>query len=271
LSNTSIRIFSALTALGVMALLLYFWGRDGLAYFCCFVVIIAQIEYAKMTLWSAASRAISVVFVASSSLSMLSAVLKPDFAWGFLSICIIGLFVTMMVRAKEEEDLSILLKLFALASMGVLYCAVLPSMVIKLLYLSNGLAWFFALLAIVFAGDVFAYFIGRKFGKEKLWESISPKKTWAGAYGGLVGSLLAAVLMNHFYFPDQPLILWVSLGLLTGILGQMGDLFESVLKRVAGVKDSGGIMPGHGGFLDRIDGLIFGAPLFYYVASVLSY
>ena len=129
-----------------------------------------------------------------------------------------------------------------------------------------------ALFIITWFGDTAAYFIGSYFGRRKLAPRVSPKKSWEGAIGNLGGNLLGAFLMQATVCHDWTLVDVVALGLLLGIVGQLGDLVESTWKRSAGVKDSnaGGVsIPGHGGMLDRVDSLVFAAPvLFAYVHFV---
>lgn len=123
----------------------------------------------------------------------------------------------------------------------------------------------FVLLALMLAwlSDTGAYFAGRAFGKRKLYEAVSPKKTLEGAFGGLLGSLAGALLAHFFLLPSLPLVHAVLLALVAGALGQAGDLGESLLKRSFGVKDSGGIVPGHGGILDRVDALLVTGTITY--------
>ncbi len=116
-------------------------------------------------------------------------------------------------------------------------------------------------LAVVWAGDTGAYFAGRFLGKHKLYPAVSPKKTWEGAFGGLAGSFAAAAAFKIFRLDD--VFHWVDVAVLAlagGALAQIGDLAESLIKRSTGVKDSGSILPGHGGILDRIDAVLFFAP-----------
>jgi phosphatidate cytidylyltransferase len=120
----------------------------------------------------------------------------------------------------------------------------------------------FVLVAVWF-GDTGAYFAGRFLGKTKLYEAVSPKKTWAGAFGGLGGSLLGAILMKVFFLKELSWVDVVLLALPGAALAQMGDLAESLIKRSTGVKDSGAILPGHGGILDRIDAVLYFAPWVY--------
>lgn len=112
-------------------------------------------------------------------------------------------------------------------------------------------------------GDTGGYFFGRFLGKTKLYPAVSPKKTRAGLVGAVVGSLAGALFAHFSYLPRLPLADAVVLGLLGGLLGQAGDLAESLLKRSTGVKDSGGVLPGHGGLLDRIDAVLILTPLAY--------
>ena len=121
-------------------------------------------------------------------------------------------------------------------------------------------AWVLLAFALAWGSDTSAYFVGRKFGKTKLAPRISPKKTVEGAAGGVAGAVVLAVLISLF-IPALPALDAIALGVVASVAGQGGDLFESVLKRSSGVKDSGGILPGHGGLLDRVDALVFTAPL----------
>ncbi|MDI1448279.1 phosphatidate cytidylyltransferase [Polyangium sp. 6x1] len=116
----------------------------------------------------------------------------------------------------------------------------------------------FVLLALVLSwfSDTGAYFAGRFLGKHKLYEAVSPKKTVEGAVGGLAAAVVGAVVGHYFYLKSLPLEHAIVLGLVAGAAGQAGDLAESMIKRSAGVKDSGGIVPGHGGILDRVDALM---------------
>jgi len=117
-------------------------------------------------------------------------------------------------------------------------------------------------------GDTGAYFIGSRFGKHKLIPKVSPKKSVEGAIGGLLLSGLTAILLTYFF--KLPFSTWFALffGICIGIAGQLGDLIESAFKRAGGYKDSGNLLPGHGGFLDRIDSLILGIPVAFFFFSL---
>ncbi len=128
----------------------------------------------------------------------------------------------------------------------------------------------FSIFILVWSNDTFAYLIGKNFGKRKLMESISPKKTVEGFLGGLVGALIASVLV--FYFTSlYNVYIWLVLALLVSILGTTGDLIQSKFKRKAGVKDSGKLMPGHGGLYDRLDSIIYASPFIYTLLAILDY
>ena len=147
--------------------------------------------------------------------------------------------------------------------MGVMYIALPMSLLVYIPQLLDKKAdwnpWMLlAFMAIIWANDVFAYLVGIAFGKHRLCERISPKKSWEGFFGGLVGAVGLAVLFG--YLTDGYMIRWGIMGLIAALTGVAGDLVESMLKREAGVKDSGKIMPGHGGFLDRFDALFISVP-----------
>jgi phosphatidate cytidylyltransferase len=127
-----------------------------------------------------------------------------------------------------------------------------------------------AILILIWTNDTFAYLVGITMGKTKLFERISPKKTIEGFSGGLVFAIIAGVLLAQFYLQES-IIRWIIIALLVTTFGTLGDLIESKFKRLAGVKDSGNIMPGHGGFLDRLDSIIFVAPFVYLFYQIIYY
>lgn len=123
---------------------------------------------------------------------------------------------------------------------------------------------------LVWVNDSFAYFIGKNFGKQKLFERISPKKTFEGFLGGLFFACVASSVIAHFT-DTLNFTSWLILGIIVSVFGTLGDLIESKFKRQAQVKDSGVIMPGHGGLLDRLDSIIFAAPFIYLFLRILKY
>lgn len=125
---------------------------------------------------------------------------------------------------------------------------------------------------LAWTNDTFAYLVGKGFGKRKLMEKISPKKTIEGFFGGMVGALFASFIFFKFTsITEYSLIFWLFLALLVSVLGTIGDLIQSKFKRLAGVKDSGNIMPGHGGVYDRLDSIIFAGPFIYLFIIIINY
>lgn len=123
---------------------------------------------------------------------------------------------------------------------------------------------------IIWANDTFAYLVGKNFGKRKLLERVSPKKTVEGLVGGLAGSFLAGFLIFN-YSQSLSLMIWFAMAILVTVFGTFGDLIQSKFKRQAGVKDSGTIMPGHGGIYDRLDSIIYTSPFIYAVLEIVDY
>ena len=133
------------------------------------------------------------------------------------------------------------------------------------------------LFILVWTNDTFAFIVGKSIGKNKLYEKISPKKTIEGFIGGILFAIIAGYLISKYYikaspqFSEKSIMIWVSIALIVGVFGTIGDLIESKFKRIAGVKDSGNIMPGHGGILDRLDSVIFVAPIIFLFYQILYY
>ncbi|MFQ3631806.1 phosphatidate cytidylyltransferase [Roseiflexus sp.] len=136
---------------------------------------------------------------------------------------------------------------------------------LALLQPQPGAAWIALVLMATWGQDVFAYFVGKRWGRRRMAPSLSPRKTWEGAAGGMLGALAGALLALALF--GLPLSLWMTvlIGVVAGIVGPVGDLSESFIKRQAGLKDAGSLIPGHGGILDRIDSLLFSAPAIYMV------
>jgi phosphatidate cytidylyltransferase len=152
----------------------------------------------------------------------------------------------------------------AFRTLGVVYLALPFSYLVLVKGLERGEWWIMFLLLLIWANDTFAYFTGRAIGRTKLSPRISPKKTIEGAVGGLIGGAIAALLFNNIFGLGMGVFPAVVLSVVIGVVAIFGDLIESVLKRAAGVKDSGRVIPGHGGILDRIDSLVFAVPVLYY-------
>ena len=183
----------------------------------------------------------------------------PLDTWPLLVVAMVPLgfgTVAVLARAPLEGAVTGL----GLLAFGLPYFA-LPIAALTLLQAAD--AWLLLMmLAVVWLGDTFAFYFGTRFGRHKMAPVLSPNKSWEGAGAGLAGSLLAAVLFLWWQPGDFDLRL-LGLAAVTAVAAQLGDLMESLIKRAAGVKDSGQLLPGHGGVLDRIDALLFAAPVWY--------
>jgi phosphatidate cytidylyltransferase len=130
-----------------------------------------------------------------------------------------------------------------------------------------------SIFILIWANDTFAYLVGKSLGRNKLFPSVSPKKTIEGFIGGLIFTGISSILLSKFYIESKILYIWIVIAIIVSIFSTLGDLIQSKFKRVAGVKDSGKIMPGHGGVLDRLDSIIFVIPfinLFYLILYYVS-
>lgn len=194
------------------------------------------------------SHSVEMLAVAGGSVPLVLAVVVP------------GLYYLFRFR-----DIPSVAGRYAATVAGIVYAGFLTTYLAKLKLIDphHGGDTVLVVLLVAWVADTGAYFAGRFLGKAKLYEAVSPKKTWAGAWGGLAGSLLGVVVLKlavaHY-------LSWVDVVLIAvpgGILGQLGDLAESLIKRSVGVKDSGALLPGHGGILDRIDAVLFIAPYVY--------
>ena len=149
-------------------------------------------------------------------------------------------------------------------ALGIMYIPLSLSLLLFVRDVEHGALWVFWLLIVCFMNDTGAFYIGTFFGKRKLAPRISPKKTMEGSAGGIAASMAAGLIFSLIFFGSPGLaLLTLPCSFLIAVAGQVGDLFESALKRASSVKDSGRILPGHGGMLDRIDGLLFAIPVLY--------
>lgn len=155
-----------------------------------------------------------------------------------------------------------------LSAFGMLYIVGFLSFLPEIHALPDGPAWLGGLVAMIWASDIAAYYGGHTFGSHKLAYVISPGKTLEGSFFGILGSLLVGFTMHHYWLPWVALPKIAVLAVVTSVISQLGDLFESLLKRVVGVKDSGFLLPGHGGMLDRFDSLILAAPFYYLLLRI---
>ena len=192
-------------------------------------------------------------------------ILSPHFGYGFFtpllltSGAILSLICLLFLPRKEGAFTG-----WAWTMAGILYVGWLLSHLVALRGLDAGREWVLLALFATFGSDTIAFFVGRALGRHKLAPRISPGKTWEGAVAGVFGAIIVGLIFTTFMSISYGQA--ILLGLLLSVFGQLGDLVESLLKRNMGVKDSGSLIPGHGGFLDRIDSVVFaGVVVYYYV------
>jgi phosphatidate cytidylyltransferase len=184
-----------------------------------------------------------------------------------VAMIFVALIIHLLLYGKQK---AILRSLEAMV-FAHLYIPFLLSHVLLIFQVPSGRRWIFFLFFVIFAGDTGAYYAGHRWGRHKLWPAVSPGKTVEGAVGGLLSSLLTALLVGKLLLSlDESGSFLLSLGLVIALVGQLGDLMESMIKRVSQVKDASSILPGHGGLLDRLDSLIIAFPLTYYGVVFLS-
>ncbi len=193
-----------------------------------------------------------------------------------------GLPITLLMVLTISVNLALLIFLFSKKPkefnnfqkfiIGLLYIGGGCIFLTMIPYEQNSFAKFLimGIFILIWVNDTFAYLVGRTLGRTKLFPAVSPKKTIEGSVGGLIFALLASYFLAG-YEPRLTLIQWMVLAVVIVIAGGLGDLLESKFKRIAGVKDSGAILPGHGGIWDRLDSLVFAAPFAYLVLNIFSY
>lgn len=175
--------------------------------------------------------------------------------------CLFALFLFYLLSYEQIQELAWDL---AINTLGLMYIPLLLGHVVWLRYLTQGEWWILWLLLVICSGDTAAYYTGKAWGQKKLYPQVSPGKTWTGTFGGLAASLGVGVVAGRWLLPEETVFSLALLAVVLGCLGLLGDLFESMLKRQAQVKDAGSLLPGHGGMLDRLDSILFAAPALVY-------
>jgi len=248
-------------------------GPNAFTILCLLFAVIGLNEYTKFKpeLFSKTLNHILFIFtglIVFLSLSLPSLELLPFriSIWGFSIILICLVYVLVSEKKKPFAYFSEFL-------FGLIYVAIPFALLASFHFLNDLRVEDYELLIgffiILWCNDVFAYLVGSAIGKTKLAVKISPKKTWEGTIGGAVLSILSAFIISKYFFISLDVVNWLVLGLLISIFATLGDLLESKFKRQAGIKDSGKIMPGHGGVLDRFDGMILAAPVVYIYLSIV--
>ncbi len=238
----------------------------GLPWFSILLVAVATIG--AVELWTMFSKynwfpllLIAVICSVSPIITsqMLTTKLYPEIVTIITVLCAIAAFVFWQICRISRNTMTCGI----VAILGSCCClGVLLAHAVLIRSLDNGSNWILFLIVVTFTVDTSAFFVGKYLGRTPLAPSISPNKTLEGAMGGFLGALMVSLAMGLLFQQNVPVV--IMIGALLGINGQLGDLIESKIKRVAGVKDSGHIMPGHGGLLDTVDSIVANLPVVYY-------
>ncbi len=267
------RVLSAVVGIGLGAPLIIFMGPYAIYLFTLIIAAGCLYEYFGMVMAKDYSKDIRLFGVLAGTVALFVSIFDRSYFVGTLAALMIIYCLYFLFRAKVYEkhvgpsnDTKVG-KSFAdltLSIFGIFFFTMFFSYLPLLRDSYDGLQWIVLLMAVVWLGDSGAFFMGRKYGKTKLYPVISPNKSVEGALGGILFSLVAAVLCKLTFFHSLDFVDCFVTGIVGGTFGQLGDLVESMIKRSVAVKDSGYVMPGHGGFFDRFDGIIFAAPFFYF-------
>lgn len=258
------RLLTALLFLPLLLLCLFWGGGAGFAILASLFSFLGLHEYYRMS-EPQGGYLLPTILGASLPLAV--------FRWGLDTLPILLAVIFLVTATTILLDLRDIRqsgpRLF-LSLSGWIYIPLLLSFLVRLRAMENGQWWILLLLVAVMFSDTAAFYVGTAIGKHKLYPAVSPNKSVEGSLAGIVGSLAGALLLALTLFPEISPLRAAGGGLLAGIAGQIGDLFESMLKRSAGVKDSGTLFPGHGGVLDRLDSILFAAPVIYLYVGLVT-
>ncbi|MGD0837864.1 MAG: phosphatidate cytidylyltransferase [Polyangia bacterium] len=262
--NLLARVATAVVGLPVVGLFIFWRDPRGFLALCLLASVLALVEYTGLTLpGRPLGERVGIILIGAGL--FLGIALRPALAVAWLLTVVLA---TGLVLLPGADDPSCAWRRMSAAGFGACYVGGLLA-ALPLLHRGAGPAWVALAIAVTFANDTGAYLAGRAWGRRKLAPAISPGKTVEGALGGLVANLIVTFAARALFMPGLtvPDCLWV--GIPAAIVGPAGDLVESLLKRGAGAKDSGRLLPGHGGILDRIDALLFtGAYVFLYATHL---
>lgn len=261
------RIITALVVLPLVVLLTLYAGTGTFFAVAVGVVVLAVLECLHLFRPQADTEVKILVVLGGVGLFSV-ACWSPERFYGACSVAFMLLGIFYLFRFK---DIILVINDCAVVLLVWLYIPLLLSYVVLLHAQPGGHKLVLLVLFMTMLCDSSAYFAGTRWGKHRLYPAVSPKKSVEGALGGVCGAVLAVLGSKWLYMPELSLVAGLGLGILVGIFAQLGDLFESLLKRSAQIKDSGQLFPGHGGMLDRLDSLLFSFPVAYlYVRLVLQ-
>ena len=264
MSNLTKRIISALVLIPFV-LSLVFLSSD-LFFFIC-ISLISTLSCFEFSSISFSTKKVFHNVIVSILSGLLSFLIPFSFSQPIYLLIFLGFLVLLLpsLFMFSSSPLKFSLESTAFSFFAVLYCGILPSFLslTSLFNPSNGRYLIFMLLLGTFMGDTGAYAFGRIFGKRKLSPKLSPGKTWEGAFGGFFFTFLSILSVKFFFIPSLTFFEILPLSFFLSFFCQLGDLSESFFKRGFNVKDSGRLIPGHGGLLDRIDALLFGSPIVF--------
>ena len=272
------RVLTALVLIAVVVLIIFKAPLWLVVLAAALVAELALYEYVQLANGSGGNIQIWLVMFCAAMLFVATFALPTTLQMPVFGV----LAITLFTYAGFSSPLPRVLPDAAYSVFGLIYVAYPLTLLPLLSARENGIGLLLFLMAVVWSGDVVAMYTGRAFGKHKFAPTISPNKTWEGAAGSMVGSLLAGLavveISNTLAARNigtvsfiEPLWQWLAIAAFLNVAAQTGDLLESALKRGADVKDSGSILPGHGGVLDRIDALLLAAPALWYALLVKDY
>ncbi|MFP4030508.1 MAG: phosphatidate cytidylyltransferase [Desulfococcaceae bacterium] len=256
-----------ITGLILFPLLIYLVFRGGIAFagFAAGIAFLAMLEYVHIALTDENGRwldAFSILgMITPPVMVWASHVHSPEFVLLILFFNLMGCAGAVLAKFSTQPYI---VDKTGRQLQGLLLIGVPLSAAVLIRDGSDGAAWLLLVLTVVFAGDIGAFYAGTRLGRHKLLPGVSPGKTVEGAIGGLAANLLVGSVVKIIFLPSLNWHESLPFFLLLGAAGQVGDLFESAFKRAAGVKDSGRLLPGHGGVLDRVDALLFALPVAYF-------
>ena len=266
------RTLTLLVAIPLISSIIY-WGSESVFLFITMLTAgAAYYEYLSMNLTSSSlmSRLTLVllgvfcIFLVGYYKAPINTVERNGIVPLFVAMVTLFVFGILSVKLVLFPRKVIFQKPLSVIVIGLIYVCIYLSFLVAIRNGAEGIKWIFFILFVLWMGDTGAYIVGSMMGRTKLYPVVSPNKTIEGALAGLLFSLLTGLACRKIFLPDISIIHCILLTAGISLIGQLGDLCESVFKRERGFKDSGAILPGHGGILDRIDSLLFAAPFLYY-------